>query len=159
MTRLSKSVLVAALALYFGVVALNNAVDYDSNFAFVRHVLSMDTTFPGNALMRRAATSPWIHHSFYAGVILWEAAACGLLSLGAWRLWRARRAAATDFEKAKTLAVAGLTASALLWLVAFLTVGGEWFAMWQSQAWNGQAAAARMFEVTGVILIFVAMKE
>jgi len=42
----------------------------------------------------------------------------------------------------------------LQWLVAFLTVGGEWFLMWQSK-WNGQEAASRMFLVMGVILLFV----
>jgi predicted small integral membrane protein len=157
--RLSKAVLVAALAFYFAVAALNNVLDYDSNLVFVRHVLSMDTTFPGNKLMFRAATASWIHQAFYAGIILWESSACVLLALGASALWRARAAAPDEFQKAKTLAVAGLTSSALLWLLAFLTVGGEWFVMWQSQSWNGQTAAARMFQTTGIILILVVMKE
>ena len=159
MIRLSKCALVAALALLLGLVVFNNAVDYGSNLAFVRHVLSMDTTFPGNGLMGRALTAPWVHHSFYIGIILWETVACGLLGLGAWRLWRARRGSPDEFHEAKAVAAAGLTASALLWLVAFLGVGGEWFAMWQSPAWNGQAAAARMFEVTGILLVFVATRE
>jgi predicted small integral membrane protein len=43
--------------------------------------------------------------------------------------------------------------------VAFLGVGGEWFLMWQSQTWNGQAAAFRMFTVTGVVLVLVLIPE
>ena len=31
-----------------------------------------------------------------------------------------------------------LTLSMLMWLVAFLSVGGEWFLMWQSHTWNGR---------------------
>jgi predicted small integral membrane protein len=159
MLRLSKTVLVAALAFFFGLVVLNNVLDYNSNLVFVQHVLSMDTTFPGNKIMWRAMTAPWIHLCFYAGIVLWESIVCGLLGLGARKLWQARNAGPDDFNRAKSLAIAGLTASELLWLVAFLSVGGEWFAMWQSQTWNGQTAAARMFEVTGFILIFVAMKD
>ena len=29
----------------------------------------------------------------------------------------------------------------LLYIVGFLVVAGEWFAMWQSKIWNGQATA------------------
>jgi len=32
--------------------------DYNTNFEFVRHVLSMDTIFPGNRLLYRRLTSP-----------------------------------------------------------------------------------------------------
>jgi len=54
--RLAKIAAIAALAAYALIVACDNIVDYGSNYEFVRHVLSMDTTFPGNALMHRAIT-------------------------------------------------------------------------------------------------------
>lgn len=47
----------------------------------------------------------------------------------------------------------------LMWLVAFLTVGAEWFLMWQSHIWNGQEAAFRMFTVVGIILLFLMQPE
>ena len=53
-TRLAKAALIAALAAYALIVAYDNIVDYDSNYEFVKHVLSMDTTFAGNALRHRA---------------------------------------------------------------------------------------------------------
>jgi predicted small integral membrane protein len=46
-----------------------------------------------------------------------------------------------------------------MWLVAFLSVGGEWFLMWQSTSWNGQVAAFRMFTVVGIVLLLVAQRE
>ncbi len=52
--RLCKAALVAAVGLFFFVVAMDNLTDYGSNFQFVQHVLSMDDTFPGNAEMWRA---------------------------------------------------------------------------------------------------------
>jgi predicted small integral membrane protein len=46
-----------------------------------------------------------------------------------------------------------------MWLVAFLSIGGEWFLMWQSKMWNGQDAAFRMFAVVGVVLLLVAQPD
>ena len=49
--RLAKIVMVAALGAFAFMVTYDNIVDYGSNYQFVRHVLSMDTTFPNNALI------------------------------------------------------------------------------------------------------------
>jgi predicted small integral membrane protein len=46
------------LGLFGLLVAVDNVIDYGTNYAFVQHVFSMDTTFPGNALMGRAITDP-----------------------------------------------------------------------------------------------------
>lgn len=140
-------------------MVLNNVTDYGSNYAFVQHVLAMDTTFPGNGEMWRAIHSPAIYTAFYVSIILWEAAACALIFTGAWRLYGARTASAAEFNRAKTIAVAGLVLNLLQWLVAFLVVGGEWFLMWQSRTWNGQDAAARMFTVAGITLLIVAASD
>ena len=47
-----------------------DATDYDTNYAFVRHVLSMDTTFPENALLYRHITSPALWQVGYALIIV-----------------------------------------------------------------------------------------
>ena len=52
-----------------------------------------------------------------------------------------------------------LTLALLMWLVAFLIVGEEWFLMWQSRAWNGQEAAVRMFTVIGIVLLLVVQPD
>jgi predicted small integral membrane protein len=153
--RYSKIALLAALALFMGLVVFNNVTDYGSNFDFVQHVLAMDTTFPGNHLKWRAITAPWAHHAFYCVIIAWEAVSGVGIAAGALALWRARGASSSAFNGAKSLAVGALTANLLLWFTAFLTVGAEWFVMWQSQAWNGQMAAFRMFASVGVVLLFL----
>jgi predicted small integral membrane protein len=43
--------------------------------------------------------------------------------------------------------------------VAFLSVGAEWFLMWQSKTWNGQDAAFRMFAVEGILLVILMISE
>jgi predicted small integral membrane protein len=93
-----------------------------------------------------------MHTLFYSSIVLWEAASMVLTWAGAVQLLRAIGKPATAFQRAKSLAIAGLTVGMLMWFVAFLTVGGEWFLMWQSPTWNGQDGAFRMFLVEGVIL-------
>src|SRR6185436_895157 len=51
---------------------------------------------------------------------------------------QALRGTPVAFQYAKRLSIAGLALSLLMWLVAFLAVGGEWFLMWQSKTSNGQ---------------------
>jgi predicted small integral membrane protein len=153
--RLSKIVIVSLSFFYLLVVTFNNLTDPNSNYQFVRHVLSMDTTFPGNTLMYRAIRAPLIHKAFYASIIGWEALCCGLIGAGALRLWKKRGAPAPEWKKAKGLASLGLTASLIQWYLAFMTVGGEWFLMWQSKIWNGQDAAFRLFAFMGLSLIFL----
>ncbi len=41
----------------------------------------------------------------------------------------------------------------LLFGAGFIGIGGEWFAMWQSEDWNGLEAATRVFLLSGVVLI------
>lgn len=155
--RLSKGVLVAAVALYVTLIVVNNLTDYGSNAAFVHHVLLMDSTFPGNHGMGRAIHMQWIHTAFYDGIIAWEFATAMLLWAGAVQLFRRLRQPAAVFQKAKGTAIVGLTAGLLLWLVAFLIIGGEWFLMWQSTTWNGEEAAFRMVSIIGVVLLYLAM--
>jgi predicted small integral membrane protein len=157
--RAAKLLLVFAVAIFYTFVVFNNLTDYDSNHQFVRHTLMMDTTFPRNHGMWRAIDSPALHTVFYVSVIVWEALTMALCWWGGFRLLKARRGTGAEFERAKSVAVAGLTLSLLMWLVAFLAVGGEWFLMWQSANWNGQAAAFRMFTVVGIVLLLLAQRE
>jgi predicted small integral membrane protein len=72
---------------------------------------------------------------------------------------RRLRADAAAFNRAKTFAVAGLTLGFVIWQVGFMTIGGEWFGMWQSQQWNGVPSAFRFVMVIVAVLIFVAMPD
>ena len=157
--RVSKAVLVFAIALFYTILVLNNITDYGSNYEFVRHVLMMDSTLPGNHLMWRAVNSPLVHTVFYIGIIAWESVTMLLCWWGGVRLLKSYRADKAQFAAALTVAVIALTTSLLMWLVAFLDVGGEWFLMWQSKMWNGQEEAFRMFTIVGVVFLVVVQRE
>ena len=64
--------------------------------------------------------------------------------IGAAQLARRLRADAASFNGAQgPLPSLGLTLGFLLWQVGFMSIGGEWFGMWQSQQWNGVPSAFR----------------
>jgi predicted small integral membrane protein len=157
--RIAKMLMVFAVAGFYSFVVLNNTTDYDSNYQFVRHVLMMDSTFPANRGMWRALNSPAWHTFFYVSIIAWETITMILCWWGGLNLARALPGTAIAFNHAKRVAVAALTCALLMWLVAFLSVGGEWFLMWQSKSWNGQDAAFRTFTVVGIVLLLVAQPD
>jgi predicted small integral membrane protein len=156
--RRAKAGLVGAVGFYFILVVVGNLTDYGTNFAFVEHVLSMDTISPDSRLTWRAITSPAAHHLFYAAIIAWETTVAVLVGTGAWRLWRAAGGDGA-WAPAVRFAAVGLALGLSLWLVAFLTVGSEWFAMWQSKTWNGRPAAAQGFTVQAMLLLFLLSPE
>jgi predicted small integral membrane protein len=158
-TRTAKLLLLSAIAFYYTLVVFNNVTDFDSNYQFVRHVLMMDSTLPGNHGQWRAISSPSFHLVFYCGIIVWEMATSVLLWWGAVRLLMVLRKPAGEFNQAKSVGIMGLVLSLLMWLVAFLAVGGEWFLMWQSRTWNGEEAAFRMFTVVGIVLLILLRPE
>lgn len=157
--RAAKIMMVAAVALFASVVAFGNVTDYGTNLAFVQHVLSMDTIYPASTIRYRAITDPALQHLFYAVIIAVEAAVAVLCWIGAFQLASRVRADAAAFNGAKAFTVAGLTLGFLLWQVGFMTIGGEWFGMWQSQQWNGVPSAFRFVMVILGVLIFVAMPD
>ena len=158
-SRLSKIVMVLALSAFAFLVTFNNITDYGSNFQFVQHVLSMDTTFDGNAAMYRAVTTPLLWTLGYWGIIAGEAITCLLLLMGGWRMIGQRSSAAADFDRSKGLVIAGATAGFLVWFLGFIVIGGEWFLMWQSPVWNGQDAAFRFCMIILAVLIYVTRPE
>ena len=157
--RAAKAALVAAIALFASLVAFGNMTDYNTNFAFVEHVLSMDTIFPFSTIKYRAITNPTLHQAAYAVIIATEVAIAVLCWIGAAALVRHLRAEAASFNRAKTFSVLGLVLGFLLWQVGFMSIGGEWFGMWQSQQWNGVPSAFRFVVTIIAVLIFLAMPD
>ena len=157
--RIAKVVMVGSLALFAFVVTFDNLTDYDSNFEFVRHVLSMDTTFPGNALQYRRVTSPALWNSAYWLIIFGEGLTSLTLAAAAVALMRALRSDADRFNRSKRFVLIGAMLGFLVWFFGFMVVGGEWFQMWQSHSWNGQEAAFRFYLTILGVLIFVNQKD
>jgi predicted small integral membrane protein len=63
------------------------------------------------------------------------------------------------FHESKKWAVCGIITGILIWFIGFEVIGGEWFAMWQSQEWNGLAAAERVLSFLVLVLILLHIKD
>lgn len=157
--RLSKILIVAAIGFFAFLVAFGNITDYGTNFAFVKHVFSMDTIFPDSTIKYRAIHSEWIYHAGYAFIIALESLTSILCFLGAFSMWRHRNASAREFNHKKTLSVIGLTLGFLTWQVGFMSVGGEWFGMWMSSEWNGVPDAFRFFITILLVLVYLIIRD
>ena len=157
--RGAKIAMVAAIAAFATLVAFGHITDYDTNFVFGQHVLSMDSVFPSSTITYRAITTPALHHAAYWLIIAAEAGTAALCWAGAIMLLRHLRAPAAVFNRAKAWSIAGLTLGFLVWQFGFMTIGGEWFGMWQSAKWNGVPSAVRFAVVIIAVLIFVAMRD
>lgn len=154
-SRCAKVVMLVCLSAFAALVAFNNLSDYESNFAFVQHVLAMDTVFARSTARWRALEQPWLWHVAYGFIIAAELLVAALLGRGAWVLWCARRASGSAFARAKQTALWGVLAGFVLWFGGFMVVGGEWFLMWQSPQWNGQESAFRFYLTLLAVGIFL----
>ena len=118
--RISKTLLVASIGLLALVIVFNNLTDYNANFKYIQHVLSMDTVFADSQLTWRAIAAPGLQKAFYGTIIATETTIAVLCLAGAVRLGRAVGDSGAAFNQAKTTAVWGLTLAFLFWFVGFM---------------------------------------
>lgn len=157
--RLTKTALVGFFGLYVLIVAFGNVTDYQSNYNFVQGVLSMETTFEGNALMYRAIESEVVYHFAYILIIITEWIIAITCLLGSYQMFRNIRADSDQFHEAKKWGLFGLLLGICLWFFGFQVVGGEWFAMWQSEMWNGLDSAFRLTTYISTSIIILLFKD
>ena len=153
--RLIQLAILFLFGLYFIFVTFENVVNYDVNFGFVKHVLSMDTTF---------GVSPWkaigdedsgLFHFTYILIITIEIASASMCWLGFTQMIKNFK---SNFNRAKQYGILGIGTGMLLF-VLFLVIGGEWFLMWQSPLWNTEDTAYNMIIVLGVMLLILLKKD
>ena len=142
-------VLIGAFAL---LVAWNNVRDPQSNLRLVGHLMSMDTVFDDSRLKNRAITSPAMHRLAFGLIVAAQFATAALCLAGAAILVRAL-GAGTEFHAAKATAFAGLGLGFALWFGAFMVIGGQWFASWQSKQWSGRESAFMFYSAIGIAFL------
>lgn len=147
------TVLTGVVGAYIALVAIGNITDYDSNEQFVRGVLGMQTTFNDPDLMWRAIENDTLQSIGYIGIIITEVIAAIVIIWGFVLMLRAFSSGA--WARARNVASAGLLLVMVIFGFGFITVGGEWFAMWQSKEWNGLSAAIRNFTLAGFTMVLL----
>lgn len=157
--RLLQAFTLFSAGLYGLFVFMGNLMDYDSNYQFVKHVLSMDTTFEGNALMWRAITEPWMWTVGYIGIILAEGVFTALGLIGGIKLFLRRNSDAATFNAAKSWGYGAYGMGFLIWFIGFIVIGSEWFAMWQSSTWNGKDTAMPLAILWAGFAVLLALSD
>lgn len=150
--RLVKIFIVFSFATFAFLVFIGNLMDFDSNYQFVKHVLAMDTTFKGNALMWRSIHNKYFWLAAYWFLIILEGIVAVIGYTGTFKMIKNLNSSLVEFSKSKIFGYCMFISALLIWYVGFAIIGSEWFAMWQSSKWNGKQTA---MDITGVIIGFL----
>lgn len=142
----------AAIALFMFLVSFNNLMDYYTNFRFVQMVTGMEDVFTAERTGWRSIKNETIHHILYLVIIACEITTALLVTDGVYRLTRKYRSGAGEFNAAKKTLATGMWLGVMIWFVIFLTIGGEWFLMWQSEKANAQQTS---FFLTITFMLFL----
>ena len=154
LTRTTKAAALGMYGLFALLAGLDNVTDIESNFAYVAHVLSMDTVFEHTTLRWRAVTSPFAHRIAFGSIIVAELAIATLSLWSATRLARSIRDP-VDFNARKRAGVLGLLLGLALWFLGFYVIGGEWFVSWQSTTWSSTGVGLQLTLLVLVLLVFL----
>ena len=154
LTRITKAAALGMYGLFALLAGLDNVTDYDSNFPYVAHVLSMDTVFANTTLRWRAITSPFVQRIAFGSIIVTELAIASLSLWCATRLGRSVRDPVA-FNARKRSGVLGLLLGLALWFVGFYVIGGEWFVSWQSATWSSTEVGLQLTVLVLVLLVFL----
>jgi predicted small integral membrane protein len=146
------AVLTLITAAYYLLVAIGNITDFGTNQQFVQHVFEMDTTFGDEDLTWRAIGSSVVQNIAYLLIIAWEVLIAAVL-IWAVVAWVAALRGRAGYDRARRLSTLGWTMVLLLFAGGFIAIGGEWFAMWQSEEWNGLDPALQNVIIAGLALI------
>ena len=99
--RYSKVILMTYISFFGLMVMYSNFTDYPSNYEYVGHILSMDTTRENLNLSYRAITSPMLHHRIYWFIITLEVIYTAFCLLGAYHLYRNINTPAAEFSRSE----------------------------------------------------------
>jgi predicted small integral membrane protein len=156
--RYSKVILMAYISFFGLLVMYSNFTDYATNYEYVAHVLSMDTTENNERISYRAITSPLFHHRIYWLIITLEVTYTVYCLMGTYQLFRNVYASAKKFHEAKKSSIIGLLIGLFIYYVCLQVVGVEWFNMDKSQTWNAKDWARHIVDFMLPLLMYVALK-
>jgi predicted small integral membrane protein len=156
--RYSKVILMAYISFFGLMVMYSNFTDYASNYEYVGHILSMDTTRENLNLGYRAITSPILHHRIYWFIITLEVVYTAFCLLGTYHLYRNINTPAAVFHEAKKFAIIGLLIGFFVYYICLQVIGTEWFNMDESATWNAKDWARHIVDFMFPLLIYIVLK-
>ncbi|WP_448110334.1 DUF2165 family protein [Pseudomonas lini] len=157
--RISKLALMSFISFVGLLMMYSNVTDYPTNYEYVAHILSMDTTRDKLKYGYRAITSPMLHHRIYWFIITLEVIYTVFCLMGTYQLYRQLNASTEAFHDAKKFALIGLLVAIFVYYICIRIVGIEWFNMDQSDAWNYDEWATQILDFIFPALIYISLKN
>lgn len=153
--RLIPLLLVLGTALMGAIVCLNNITAPGANLAFVRHIMTMDTTNMDSGTQWREVRSPTMHRAAFIAILVCELAVTGLGLAGSYFLAANLTAADGAWESAKLFGYLTFLMALVVWFLIIQVAGAEWYVSWQSEKWNAIRDSIRinLITVAGIIIL------
>ena len=157
--RYLKIALIAFVGLWGILGGIGNLGGYDVGYQSVAGVLARnDTMGPTGPFV--AFSNPAFIHLGLAAIWLGKLVCGALCFWGAGQMWSKRNASADVFNAAKTMGLLGCGVAMLMLFGAFVTIGGVYFFMWQSEAGQlSQQFAMGYIASIGMVALFVNMAD
>ena len=157
MLRIVKILLVLSVAAYCLLGMIANVDDPPRTLGSIGAVVSMAAVEGGPGW--QATHNPAVILGVAIFIVLFKTIAGVTCLIGAWRMWRERRADAEAFAHAKTLALVGCGVAMLGLHLGWTVFGEQLFDMWRSKLAQSANTAFRYGGFTALIAIFVGMSE
>jgi len=153
--RLTAFVPLIGTAIMAAIVVLNNLSAPRSNFLFIEHIMTMDTTYQAPGTVWRAIRSPRVHWAAFVFIVFCEALVAVFGFMGSVELLIHLRMPTAAWDAAKYYGYLSFLVALFVWFFIFQVVGAEWFESWQSEQWNGIRDSIRinLITVSGILLL------
>ena len=157
--RHMKIIVLCTIALYFTFLVFNNFTNFDSNFKSLKSVFEMEGVFDTHLISWRAISNSHIQQGAFFFLIAWQILTALLCWGGSLVMFKNIHADHEKFSESKKIALAGLTAGFLFFMIGFVIIGSEWFNMWQSM-WKNLQLKTLVYAILLLgCMIFVSTKE
>ncbi|MFA8298974.1 MAG: DUF2165 family protein [Hyphomicrobiales bacterium] len=143
-----------ALALYFSLIVFNNLADYNSNFLSVKGILDMSEVIK-DSIAWRSIESPYIHHTFYILIIIFEFIIAVLYWIGFIDMIRTFRRSWIERPSAFKWVSASSFIVLLIFLLGFVVIGGEFFLSYRSATINSVIPGMR---ISTIIIFYIILQ-
>lgn len=156
--RISKAALMLFISLFGILIMYSNFTDYSTNYEYLGHILSMDTTRDNLKYSYRAIQSQILHHRIYWLIITLDLMSTIFFIMGTYNLYKNINGSCAEFHEAKKFAIIGLIIAIFIYYVCFQVIGVEWFNMDESQQWNYKDWARHIVGFMLPALIYITMR-
>lgn len=160
MLRLAKILLVVVVAFWGYLGAMGNLLDWNQALGAVSAVTSM-SGFEGGAEDWRATTNTLLSWLGALFIMLSKVTVGVCCSIGAYRMWLARKNDPAAFFAAKEIALVGCAVGIVMLYGGFMIIAESWFELWRDVGPIRMALsdAFRYAVMIALVAIFVSLPE